>query len=110
MKRRVAVRRRFKDVFYTKQQLRSFYGKVKEESFRNFFKKYLANVSNRNKSFFSALERRADVVLFRMRLLPTIFAAHQFIHHQGILVNNKIEKSPHALINPGDIVAVGKDQ
>jgi ribosomal protein S4 len=110
MKRRVAVRRRFKDVFYTKQQLRAFYGKIKENSFRNFFKKYLTNVSKRNNSFFSALERRTDVVMFRMRLLPTIFAANQFIHHQGVYINDKLEKSPNALVNPGDIVTVGKDQ
>jgi ribosomal protein S4 len=45
-----------------------------------------------------------------MRLLPTIYACHQLIHHQGLLINGKIEKSPHALVKTGDIVSIQKKQ
>jgi ribosomal protein S4 len=41
-----------------------------------------------------------------MRLLPTVYACHQFIHHQGLELNNQIEKSPRTQIRIGDRVGV----
>jgi len=106
MRRRKAVRRRFRNAFYTKQQLRAFHGKIKEEKFRNFFRKYLTHGVNRNMSFFAALERRLDIFLFRMRLLPTIFACHQYIMHHGVILNKGIERCPSAVVRPGDTLTI----
>lgn len=108
MRRRNARKRRYRDSFYNKQQLRLFYGKIKETRFRSFYKKYLINSVNRNRSFFASLERRIDTIFFRSRLLPTIFACNQYIHHYGLRVNNKLEYSPHILLNPGDIISISK--
>jgi ribosomal protein S4 len=110
MRRSRAAKRRFRDVFYTKQQLRRFYGKVKENAFRNFFRNHLGSTMVRNRSFFAALERRLDMVVFRMRLLPTIFAAHQLIHHHGVLINGGLVKSPNTNVRIGDIVAIQRPQ
>lgn len=110
MRRTRAVKRRFRDAFYTKQQLRHFYGKIKEGALRNFFKNHLRATTVRNNFFFAALERRLDMVVFRMRLLPTVFAAHQLIHHQGVLVNGKPVESPNAIVKVGDIVGVNRQQ
>lgn len=104
MQRRRATRRRFKNVFYAKQQLRKFYGKQKEKAFLKMFTLYSQNVARRNLSFAAALERRADVVLFRLRFLPTIYACHQYIHHQGILINDVKQTSPYTNVNPGDCI------
>jgi small subunit ribosomal protein S4 len=93
-------------MFYAKQQLRFFHGEVKEGTFRNFFRNHLSAITSRGHSFFSALESRLDMVFFRRRLLPTIFACRQFITHQGLQVNSGVEKSPRALIRTGDRVAV----
>lgn len=109
MRRRNALRRRFRDSFYNKQQLRLFHGKFKEQAFRKFFKRYLISTVDRNRSFFAALERRVDIFFFRMRLLPTIFACHQYIHHYGILINRKVEHSPNALLSAGSIVSIQKE-
>jgi small subunit ribosomal protein S4 len=99
-------RYRYRNSFYAKQQLRAFYGEVKETVFRNFYKKYLQSVTLRNKSFFSGLESRLDILFFRRRLLPTIFSCRQFIQHQGLEVNSIVEKSPRALIRTGDRISV----
>jgi len=104
MRRRSAVKRRYKTAFYNKQQLRHFYGKIREETFRNFFKNHLVGVNMRNNSYYSALECRADMFLFRTRLLPTLYAAKQFVQHQGIELNDRIEKSSNALVRPGTIL------
>jgi len=108
MKKRRPLKRRYRQMFYTKQQLRAFYGKQKEEAFRNFFKRYLKGAKGRNNTFAAALERRVDVFLFRLRLLPTIYASHQYVHHFGLIVNNRKETSPYALVKPGDIVSFDK--
>jgi len=86
------VKKRYKTAFYNKQQLRHFYGKFKEETFRNFFRASLVGINNRNNSYYSALERRADMFLFRTRVLPTIYAANQFVHHQGVELNGFFRK------------------
>lgn len=106
MRRRKGVKRKYRTAFYNKQQLRNFYGKCKEEAFRNFFKAHLSGISRRNDSFYSALERRADMFLFRTRLLPTIYAANQYVRHQGILLNYGLEKSPNALVRPGYLLTI----
>jgi len=105
MRRRAAVKRQYKVSFYNKQQLRHFYGKIKEKSFRRFFQNHMSSVTSRNNSFYSALERRVDMFLFRTRLLPTIYAANQFVHHQGIEIDGRLEKSPNALVRPGALLS-----
>lgn len=110
--RRIRPRRsnsQYKNRFYLKQQVRKFYGKLTEVAFRNFYKTHLLNTYTRNKSFFGALEQRADMFLFRLRLLPTIYACNQFIHHQGLFLNRRrIEKCPSALIKIGYTVSLPK--
>ena len=82
--------RYYKDFFYEKQMLKKFYGKQNQTQFQHFLKRYLNNAYYWHKSFVVALERRVDITLFRLRVLPTIFACNQFIHHYGILINNKV--------------------
>lgn len=101
MRRRKSVKRRYKTAFYNKQQLREFYGKFKEEAFRNLFRSHLVGVYSRNSSFYSSLERRIDMFLFRARHLPTLYAANQYVQHQGVEYSGILEKSPNALIGPG---------
>lgn len=109
LKRRYASRiRRYRTSFYTKQQLRHFYGKVKESYFRVFFRNNLISIARRNNSFFSMLERRLDMVVFRMRFLPTIFASNQMIQHYGINVNKTVERSPNAIVKLGDVISLPK--
>ena len=98
---------RYKNTFYVKQQLRHFYGKITEVKLRSIYKNHLMGTVNRNKSFFSALECRADMFFFRLRFLPTIYACHQYIHHHGLVINKTgIEKSPNALIKVGDTISI----
>ena len=108
MRRRKAVRLEFKNRFYNKQKLRAFYGKIKEEKFRNFFKKHMHEGNKRNISLFSSLERRLDMFLFRLRLLPTIFACHQYILHYGVYINKGKINAPSSLVRAGDMLSISK--
>ena len=99
-------KQRYSNLFYIKQQLRFFYGKLEEDIFRNSFQKHCISVTKYTRIFFNTLESRLDIIFFRIRLLPTIFACHQFIHHQGLELNNKIEKAPSTTVRVGDIIMV----
>lgn len=99
-------KRRYRESFYMKQQLRAFHGKRKEETLCHLFRAHQSIVGSRTKAFFSVLESRLDRFFFRRRVLPTVFACHQFIHHCGLEVNGRLEQSPRALIRIGDRVAL----
>ena len=99
---------RYRNSFYCKQRLRYFYGKIKEEKFRKYFQQHLRISFTRNFAFYTSLECRLDIFLFRLRVLPTIYSAHQFIHHQGVTLNTSIEKCPSRTVLPGDILSFDK--
>ena len=99
----------YKNIFFTKQKLKNFYGGLKEFQIRNIFKKNWNFKQNfRTNIFISAFEQRLATILFRMRLIPTIFICNQIVKHQGVFVNlNKIT-SLHFCIKIGDIITLSK--
>ncbi len=103
-KRRKSARRerQYIRLFQNKQQLRQFYGKFKEEAFRNLFRAHLVGVYSRNNSFYSKLESRVDMFLFRSRNFPTLYSANQYVFHQGIEYDGVIYNSPNSVIGPGN--------
>ena len=89
-----------------KQQLKKFYGKLQEQKLLSIFiKNNNSKISNyRKQTFISILEGRLDVLLLRAKLVPTINFSHQFINHNGVLVNEKLITMPNYSISCGDIV------
>lgn len=97
----------YKNLFFTKQRLKSFYGGLKEYQIRNIFKNTWNKEHNfRTNVFLGALEQRLGMVMFRMRLLPTIYACNQLIRHHGILVNNTLISLPSFRVKIGDFVSI----
>lgn len=100
----------YKNLFFTKQRLKSFYGGLKEYQIRNIFKNTWNKEHNfRTNVFIGALEQRLGMVMFRMRLLPTIFACNQLVRHHGILVNNNLISLPSFRVKVGDFISIPKD-
>lgn len=110
-KRRKSARRerQYIRLFQNKQQLRHFYGKFKEESFRNLFRAHLVGVYARNNTFYSKLESRVDMFLFRSRNFPTLYSANQYVFHQGIEYDGVKYNSPNAVIGPGNSLIFDED-
>ena len=100
------MKQRYSNRFYAKQQLRFFHGELKNGFFKNFFKAHLKSTVLRSKSFFAGLESRADIIFFRMRILPTVFSCRQFIYHKGIEINSITQNSPRYLVQTGDIISL----
>lgn len=94
-------------ILRNKQQLKHFYGKLKEKQFQRLLKlSLLGKQQYKQEIFLGALEHRLDILLYRMRILPTIFACKQYILHQGIFVNNEKINLPHYKTKIGDIVSL----
>ena len=52
------------------------------------------------------LERRLDAVIYRMKFVPTVFAARQFVNHGHIRVNGKRVNIPSYSVKDGDVIEV----
>lgn len=101
---------KYQEAILDLKRIRMFYGKFDAYKFKMlFFRAYQDVCFNRIQNFLYHLEQRSDIVLFRLKFLPTIFACHNFIKNHGILINNKQINYPHTLVKIGDIISVSKD-
>ena len=87
-----------------KQTLKSHYGRINERQFRNIFRLAQKRKGNTNDIFIELLESRLDIIVYRLKLAPTIFAARQLVSHKHIKVNGKIVNIPSLRVKLGDII------
>ena len=111
LKKKQFSRYQYGNSLKTKQQLKHFYGKLKEKQLQRLFKmSWLSKQQFRQDAFLGALEHRLDILLFRMRVLPTIFACKQYILHKGIYVNNEKMTLPNYQAKIGDIISLDQNE
>ncbi|MBT5309821.1 MAG: 30S ribosomal protein S4, partial [Rhodospirillaceae bacterium] len=64
-----------------KQKLKGYYGNITEKQFRRYYKEAVRRRGDTSENLIGILERRLDAVVYRMKLVPTVFAARQFVNH-----------------------------
>ena len=74
---------------FAKQKMRFYYGDITEKQFRRIYEKASNNKGDTGQILIELLERRLDAVVYRMKFVPTIFAARQFVNHGHVKVNGK---------------------
>jgi small subunit ribosomal protein S4 len=94
---------------FAKQKLRFYYGDLTERQFRNIYKKASNIKGDTSQIFIELLERRLDAVVYRMKFVPTIFAARQIVNHGHVKVNGKRVNIPSYTVKDGDEISL-KDQ
>jgi small subunit ribosomal protein S4 len=92
-----------------KQKLRGYYGNISERQFRGIYEEAIRMKGDSGAHLIGLLERRLDAVVYRAKLVPTVFAARQFINHGHIKVNGRRVTIASFRLDPGDTVEV-KDQ
>jgi len=85
-----------------KQKLKKHYGMVTERQFKNLFKLAAKKKGNTGENFIGLLESRLDIIVYRMNLAPTIFAARQLVNHKHVKVNGKVVNIPSCRVSIGD--------
>jgi small subunit ribosomal protein S4 len=89
-----------------KQKLKGYYGNITERQFRRYYEEANKGKGDTGERLIELLERRLDAVIYRMKFVPTVFAARQFISHGHIRVNGKRVTVPSYRVSDGDVIEV----
>lgn len=89
-----------------KQKLKGYYGNITERQFRRYYADAVRRRGDTIENLIGILERRLDAVVYRMKFVPTVFAARQFVNHGHVKVNGKRVNIPSYLVKDGDVVEV----
>lgn len=94
---------------FAKQKLKGHYGNIGEKQFRRYFQEANRLRGDTGQNLIGLLERRLDAVVYRAKLVPTVFAARQFVSHGHILVNGQKVNIPSYQIKEGDVIEVKEE-
>ena len=94
---------------FAKQKLRFYYGDLTEKQFKKIYEKASKTKGDTSQILIELLERRLDAIVYRMKFVPTIFAARQLVNHGHVLVNGKRVNIPSYSISDEDVIEL-KDQ
>ena len=89
-----------------KQKLKGYYGNITERQFKRYYEDASRRKGDTGENLVEILERRLDAVVYRMKFVPTVFAARQFVNHGHVLVNGTRVTIPSYLVKDGDVVEV----
>ena len=89
---------------FAKQKIRFYYGVINEKQFRRIYEKASNKKGDTGQILIELLERRLDAVVYRMKFVPTIFAARQFVNHGHVKVNGKRVTIPSYTVKDGDAI------
>ncbi len=87
-----------------KQRLKGYYGNITEKQFRRTFDEAVRRTGDSSENLIGLLERRLDAVIYRMKVVPTVFAARQFINHGHVAVNGKRVTIASYQVRVGDVI------
>lgn len=89
-----------------KQKLKGYYANIGEKQFRRIYQEAVRRKGDTGENLIGLLERRLDAVVYRMKFVPTPFAARQFVNHGHVLVNGRRVNIPSYQVKEGDTVEV----
>lgn len=89
-----------------KQKLKGFYGNIGEKQFLRVYKEALRRKGDTGQNLIELLERRLDAVIYRLKFVPTVFAARQFVNHGHVKVNGKRVNIASYMVRDGDVIEV----
>ena len=89
-----------------KQKLKGYYGNISEKQFLAIYAEASRMKGNTAENLIGLLESRLDAVVYRAKLVPTVFAARQFVNHGHVLVNGKRVNIPSYRVKIDDVIEV----
>ena len=89
-----------------KQRLKGYYGNISERQFRRYYEEAIRRKGDTSQNLIALLESRLDAIVYRMKLVPTVFAARQFVSHGHISINGRRVTIASYRIKVGDKIEV----
>jgi small subunit ribosomal protein S4 len=94
-----------------KQKLKGYYGDVTEKQFKKAYEEASRMKGDTSQNLIGLLEMRLDMIVYRAKFAPTIFAARQLVNHGHVRVNGEKCNIGSRRIKPGETVSLsGKAQ
>lgn len=90
-----------------KQKLKGYYGDVTEKQFRKTYDEAARMKGDTSQNLIGLLEQRLDMIVYRAKFAPTIFAARQLVNHGHVKVNGEKCNIGSRRIKPGETVELG---
>ena len=87
-----------------KQKLKGYYANIGERQFRRLYAEAVRRRGDTGDNLVELLERRLDAVVYRMKFVPTPFAARQLVNHKHVLVNGRRINIPSYTVRDGDTI------
>ena len=91
-----------------KQKLKGYYGDVTEKQFKATYKAADRMKGDTGQNLIGLLEQRLDMIVYRAKFAPTIFAARQIVSHGHIRVNGVKCNIASRRVLPGDVISLGE--
>jgi len=90
-----------------KQKLKGYYGDITEKQFKRNYFDATSMKGDASQNLIGLLERRLDMVVYRAKFAPTIWAARQLVSHGHVRVNGVRCNIASRRVDVGDIVELG---
>ena len=90
-----------------KQKLKGYYGDITEKQFKKNYTQATAMKGDASQNLIGLLERQLDMVVYRAKFAPTIWAARQLVSHGHIRVNGVKCNIASRRVNVGDAIELG---
>ena len=89
-----------------KQKLKGHYGDISEKQFRRIYAEADRMRGDTPENLIGLLESRLDILIYRAKFVPTVFAARQFVNHGHVKVNDKRVNIPSYRCRVGDVIEI----
>lgn len=91
---------------HAKQKLKGYYANIGENQFYKYYEEARRRKGDSGQNLIELLERRLDATIYRLKFVPTVFAARQFVNHGHVSVNGKRVTIPSYSLRDGDVITV----
>lgn len=91
---------------HAKQKLKGVYGNVSEKQLRRYYAEAIRRKGDSSENLIGILESRLDSLVYRMKFVPSVFAARQFVSHGHVMVNGKKVNISSYLVKVGDEISI----
>ena len=89
-----------------KQKLKGYYGNIGEKQFKRYYAEAVRRRGDTGQNLIGILECRLDAVLYRAKLVPTVFSSRQIINHGHVMLNGKSCNIASVMLKPGDVISL----
>lgn len=90
------------------KQAIKFHHNITEKQLRKYYQIAANEKGDTNENLNVILNRRLDITVFRLGIVPTMYSACQLVSHNHVLVNGKKVNVRSYLLREGDVITLSK--